>query len=55
MNRKFLFLNSVPFNNPVSVKIWNPLQIPKTRHPDFAALITSSIIRDFPAIAPDLK
>ena len=27
----------------------------KTKHPEFAALITSSIIKDFPAIAPDLK
>ena len=55
MNFKFLFLNNVPFKRPVSVKIWNPLQIPKIKQPEFAALITSSIINYFPAIAPDLR
>ena len=32
-----------------------PLHIPRIKQPSLAALITSSIINDFPAIAPDLK
>jgi len=31
------------------------IQIPRIKQPSLAALITSSIIDDFPAIAPDLK
>ena len=36
INLRFLFLNKVPFNKPVSVKIWNPLLIPRIKHPDLA-------------------
>ena len=55
MNFRFLFLNRVPFNRPVSVNIWKPLHIPRIKHPLLANFITSSIIKDLPAIAPDLK
>ena len=55
INFRFLFLNSVPFNKPVSVNIWNPLQIPSTKHPELAALITSSMIKDLGEHPEDKK
>ena len=55
INFKFLFLNSAPFNKPVSIRIWKPLQTPSIKHPLSADLITYFKIVDLAAIAPDLK
>ena len=55
INLKFLFLKSVPFKRPVSVRIWNPLQIPKIKQPEFADLMTSSIIKDLGEHPEDKK
>ena len=38
-----------------TANVFSLIHIPKTKQPSFAALITSLIITDFPAIAPDLK
>ena len=35
-NLNFLFLNKTPGNNPVSINIWKPLQIPNSKPPLFA-------------------
>ena len=55
INFNFLFLNKAPGSKPVSVKIWKPLQIPITKPPLSACLITSFIMFDFEAMLPHLK
>ena len=42
-------------NKPDSIRIWNPLHIPKTSFPAFASFIIDSIIGENRAIAPVRK
>ena len=53
----FVVIGKTTNSNKLTLKFNNKIEgeIPNIKHPEFAALTTSSMIKDFPAIAPDLK
>ena len=55
MNLSLVFLIRAPGRRPISVRIWNPLQTPRTAAPFAARSARARITGALAAIAPALR